>query len=98
MCKLIIIGIPVCIAFGASLASFAKEKTGMALTQLAGAAFLLVVIFAHVFEAFALIPSLGWGQQNSSGHYIDLISAFAGAVLFPLGYLGRSYSRRINSH
>jgi hypothetical protein len=95
--KLILIGISVCIVFGASIASYAEEKTAMALTQLAGAAFLLVVIFAHVSEAFGFIPSLGWGRPNTPGHYIDLVSAIAGAVLLPIGYLGRLHARRINS-
>ena len=96
--KLILIGISVCIAFGVSMASYAKEKTAMALTQLVGAAFLLVVIFAHVSEALGFIPSLGWGRPNTLGHYIDLVSAIAGAILLPLGYVGRRHARRINSN
>ena len=96
--KLILIGVAVCIAFGASIASYAEERTAMALTQLVGAAFLLVVIFAHVSEAFGFIPSLGWGRPNTLGHYIDLVSAISGAILLPIGYLGRRYARRINSN
>ena len=96
--KLILIGISVCIVFGASIASYAEEKTVMALTQLVGATFLLVVIFAHVSEAFGFNPSLGWGQPNTPGHYIDLVSAIVGVILFPIGYLGRRYSRRTNSN
>ena len=96
--KLILIGISVSMAFGASITTFAKEKTAMALTQLVGAAFLLVVIFAHASEAFGFIPSLGWGRPNTLGHYIDLVSAIAGAILLPIGYLGRRYARRMNSN
>jgi hypothetical protein len=96
--KLILIGISVCIAFGASIESYAEDKTAMALTQLVGAAFLLVMIFAHVSEAFAFIPSLGWGRPNTLGHYIDLVSAIAGSILLPIGYLGRRYGRRIKSN
>ena len=92
------VGIPVCIAVGASIASFVEEKTGMALTQLVGASFLLVVIFAHVSEAFGFIASLGWGRPNTLGHYIDLVSAIAGAILLPIGYFGRRYTRRTNSN
>lgn len=95
---LVIIGLLILIAVGASIASFAKEKTGMALTQLVGAIFWLVVIFAHVLEAFGLIQSQGWGRPNTIGHYIDLVSALAGAILFPLGFLGRHYTRRMNSN
>jgi hypothetical protein len=61
------IGIPVSIAVGASIASFAEEKTGMALTQLVGACFLLVVIFAHVSEAFGFIASPGLGTTQYTG-------------------------------
>jgi hypothetical protein len=96
--KLIFIGTPICIAFGASIASYAEEKTAMALTQLVGATFLLVMIFAHVSEAFGFIPSLGWGRPNTLGHYIDLVSAIAGSILLPIGYLGRRYARRIKSN
>lgn len=96
--KLILIGISVCIAFGASIASYAAEKTAMALTQLVGAAFLLVVIFAHVCEGFGFIPSVGWGRPNTPGHYIDLVSAIAGVILMSIGYLGRRYAGRINSN
>ena len=95
--RLILIGIPVCIAVGASVATFAEEKTGIELTQLIGASFLLVVIFAHVSEAFGFIPSLGWGRPHTRGHYIDLVSAIAGGVLLPIGFIGRRYARWINS-
>ena len=96
--KLILIGVSVCIALGASIASYAEEKTAMALTQLVGAAFLLVVIFAHVSEAVGFIPSLGWGRPHTLGHYIDLVSAIAGAILLLIGYLGRRYAWRIKSN
>lgn len=66
----------------------------MAAAQLAGAAFLLVVIFAHVCEAFGFIPSLGWGRPGTRGHYIDLVSAVAGSTLLGLGYFGRWTDRR----
>ena len=95
--RLIVIGVPVCIVFGASVWSFAEEKTGIALTQVVGAALLLVVIFAHLSEVFGLVPSLGWGRPNTLGHYIDLVSAIAGAILLPVGYFGRRHARRISS-
>ena len=92
--RLIIIGLAVCIAFCASLASYAEEKNAMAFTQLAGASLLLVVIFAHVCEAFGFLASLGWGRPDTVGHYIDLVSAIAGAILLPIGYFGRRQARR----
>ena len=95
--KLILIGVAVCFAVGASIASLVEEKTGMALTQLVGASLLLVVIFAHVCEAFGFLASFGWGRPNTLGHYIDFVSAIAGAILLPIGYFGRRHARRTNA-
>lgn len=95
--RLIAIGIPVCLVFAASIVSFTKEKSAMALAQLVGAMFLLVVVFAHISEAFGFVASMGWGQPNSLGHYIDLASLVAGAILLPIGYFGRRFIRRRNS-
>lgn len=92
--RLIMIGTVVCIVCVASARSFARERTSLAITQLVGAGFLLVVIFAHICEAFGLIPSLGWGKPGTVGHYIDLVSAFSGSILLTLGYLGRWIIRR----
>jgi hypothetical protein len=41
----------------------------------------------HNCEAFDLVPWMQWGLPNSAGHYIDLLSAILGLVLFPIGYL-----------
>ncbi|HET7214983.1 MAG TPA: hypothetical protein VFL79_15450 [Terriglobia bacterium] len=92
--RLITIGVVVCILCGASARSFAKEKTTLAMTQLSGAGFLLVVIFAHVCEYSGFIPSLGWGRPGTVGHYIDLVSAAAGSILLAFGYFGRWIIRR----
>lgn len=91
---LIMIGTVVCVLCGASARSFVKEKTAMAMTQLAGACFLVVVIFAHVCEASGFFPSLGWGRPTTVGHYIDFVSAIAGSILLALGYFGRWIIRR----
>ena len=92
--RLIAIGTVVCIVCGVSARSFAKEKTALAMTQLVGAGLLLVVIFAHVCEAFGFIPSLGWGRPGTVGHSIDLVSAVAGSIALTLGYFGRWIGRR----
>jgi predicted Na+-dependent transporter len=94
--KAIVFGIPVSIAFAASALAFTKEKTLIALLQLIGAACLLVVIFTHMSEAFHLFPSMGWGQPNSPGHYVDLVSAIAGVIFLAVGYFSRRYLRRKN--
>jgi len=91
---LIAIGVPVCVAFGASTMVFARERTARSLVQLLGATFLVAVVSFHVAEAFGLFPSMGWGLPGSAGHYLDLISAVAGLVLFPIGLLSRRLAKR----
>lgn len=91
---LIVIGALVIAAAIASASQFAKERGGGAFVQLLGAAFLVVVVFSHVAEEFRLFPAMGWGLPSSPGHYLDLVSAVAGLVLLPLGYLSRKTMRR----
>ena len=91
--RVIVISIPILIAFGASAIAFVREGTPIALVQLAGAVCLLVVMFAHISEAFGLFPSTGWGQPNSPGHYIDLVSAITGVILLAVGYFSRKWSK-----
>ena len=55
--------------------------------QVFGAGGLLIVILSHVFEALQLLPRMGWGLENSPGHYVDLLSAVLGFTFFPVGYL-----------
>jgi hypothetical protein len=59
----------------------------MGILQLFGAGCLLVVVLAHVSEALHLFPSMGWGLEHSTGHYLDLWSAIFGLTLFSIGYL-----------
>ena len=91
--RLLVISIPVLIAFGASVIAFVSERTPIALVQLAGAACLLVVMFAHISEGFGLLPSMGWGQLNTPGHYIDLVRAITGVNLLAVGYFSRKWSK-----
>jgi hypothetical protein len=92
--RVTVISIPILIAFGASARAFVRERTSIALVQLAGAVCLLIVMFAHVSEAFSLLPSMGWGEPNTPGHYIDLASAIAGVVLLAVGYVSRQFLQR----
>jgi len=92
--RVIVISIPVLMALWASTLAFAKEKTLTALVQLTGALCLLLVIFAHTSEAVGFLPSMGWGQPNTAGHYIDLASAIIGVTLLTVGYLLRRLFRR----
>ena|SRR5215469_7012863 len=92
--RVIAISVPVLIVFGSSAVAFAKERTLMALIQLAGAVCLLVVIVAHFSEAVDYFPSMGWGRPNTPGHYVDLLSVIAGLILLVVGYLSRRFLRR----
>ena len=92
--RLGLFGMLVCAAVGASAVSFSREKTVWSFLQLLGAAFLFVVGFSHLAEAFHLFPWMGWGLPDSAGHYVDLISAVAGLILFPAGYLSRRLTKR----
>jgi len=95
---MIVISIPVFIAFGVSTVAFAKERTLVSLAQLTGAVCLVVVIFAHISEAFNLFPSMGWGRPHTLGHYIDLACAITGVLLLSTGYFSRRFSRRCTSN
>jgi len=92
--RLLLVGIAVSGAFCVSAVLYAKEKTASSLVQLVGAGFLVIVLLVHVAEAFHLLPSMGWGLPSSAGHYVDLVSAFLGLILFTLGYSLRRLAKR----
>ena len=83
----VVIGIPVGALFLGSVISFARERTGWRFVQLFGSFCLVVVVLAHIAEAFHLLPGMGWGLPNTPGHYLDLGSAIIGLILLPLGYV-----------
>jgi len=45
-----------------------------------------VMALTHAFEAFAIFPTLGWGQPHSVGHYVDLVAALSGVALTLAGF------------
>lgn len=71
-----------------------REKTIWSLLQLLGACGFVIVVLAHMAETFHFLPWMSWGRPDSAGHYLDLIGAVAGLILFPVGYLGEALSRR----
>ena len=81
-------------AFTLSVASLIEGRTAWSFVQLLGAFCLMIVVAAHVAETFSLFPRMGWGLPDSAGHYVDLVSAAAGLILFPIGYLARRFARR----
>src|SRR5438094_2592659 len=69
------------------LIRFARTKSAGSLLQLLGAAFLLVVVLAHLCEGLGILPWMHWARPHSIGHYLDLASAVLGVTLVPLGYV-----------
>ena len=59
---------------------YRRRRTLGTLLQLIGIPFLLIVALSHVCDAFGLVPSMGWGQPGSPGHYVDLMAAVVGTI------------------
>lgn len=92
--RLLAIGVAICPVLFVSFVGFAGEKTVCRFLQLTGAIFLLMMVLAHIAEAFQLVPWMRWGQNEIPGHYLDLFSAILGLILLSLGYLFQVLSRR----
>ena len=71
----------------ASAIMFGRERRVWSVLQLAGALGMMLVVIAHFCEALQIFSWMGWGQEHSPGHYLDLSSAMVGITLFPLGCL-----------
>jgi hypothetical protein len=71
-----------------------REKTGPSLIQLLGAIGVTVVVLTHIAEAFHVFRWMRWGEPDSAGHYLDLVSAVVAVILLPLGYSLRRRMRR----
>ncbi len=86
--------LPVCILFSGAMVGVARGTDVWSLLQLLGAAGLMVAVLTHLCEGLKLLPWMGWGREDSIGHYLDLGGAILGVLLFPLGYLLSALSRR----
>ena len=86
--------VPACLLLAGSAVVFSKLRTAPTLLQLVGAGCLTVVVLTHICEAYDLVPWMRWGLPNSAGHYLDLVSAVLGLVLFPIVYLWRAITAR----
>jgi hypothetical protein len=73
--------------FAGSTVIWLRRKSISAFLQFLGAASFVTVVLTHVFEALRVFPWMGWGSEDSIGHYVDLFCAMLGFVLFPAGYL-----------
>jgi hypothetical protein len=71
----------------ASAILYQRRGTIGFLLQLLGAACFVVVALAHVFEALAILSTLGWGQPHSVGHYIDLGATVLGVTFIVVGVI-----------
>ena len=85
--KALVVLAPGTMLLAGSIALFRRQRTIYSLLQVLGAGSLVVVVLTHVFEALCAFPWMGWGQESSAGHFVDLCSAVLAAILFPLGYL-----------
>ena len=85
--KALIALVPVCIILAGSIVLFVRATAGPTVLQLVGASCLVIAVLTHVCEALHFMTWMGWGQEGSVGHYLDLSSAALGLTLFPLGFL-----------
>jgi hypothetical protein len=92
--KALVALMPADILFVGSVLLFLREKSLGSFLQPIGTGCLLVVVFAHICEAFHLLLWMHWGSAHSVGHYLDLWSAVLGLTLFPIGYLLHALAKR----
>jgi hypothetical protein len=83
-----------CIFFGVSVALFLTRRSLGSALQAVGIGCFGVMALTHVFEAFSILPSLGWGQPHGPGHFIDLVAALLGVTLVTASFLVRPRDRR----
>jgi hypothetical protein len=81
--------VPASLLLAHSVAVFLRGRTIPSVLQLVGAACLMSVILTHVAEALHLLQWMRWGDPNSAGHYLDLISAVLGIGLLALAVVLR---------
>lgn len=92
--KVLLASLPVGVLLCASLICLSKGRTLAVYLQVAGALCLSLVIVAHLCEALRWFPAMAWGEEHSTGHYLDLASAILGFTLFPAGYLLQALKAR----
>lgn len=85
--KALILSVPTSMLLAGSAVLSVRSKNKCSLLQLIGAGCLMVVVLTHVSEALNLFPWMGWGIEDSIGHYVDFGSVVLGLLLFPTGYL-----------
>jgi len=79
-----------CVFLIVSVALLLTRRGLGAVLQALGLGCFAVMALTHVFEAFSVLPSLGWGQPHSVGHLIDLVAALLGIALVTVSFLLRN--------
>src|SRR5215469_17468719 len=78
-------GASVFLAVSAALFVTRRDLAGALLAT--GIGWFGVMALTHVFEAFSILPSFGWGEPHSVGHFIDLAAAWLGVAFVTIGFL-----------
>jgi hypothetical protein len=82
-----------CVFLSVSLILFRTRRNfGSTLLGLGIGSF-AVMASTHAFEAFSILPALGWGHPHSVGHFIDLVAALLGVTLVTTSFLLRYVHR-----
>lgn len=92
--KVFVAIVPACVLFLASAIMLVRQKRLWSILQMLGAAGVVTVVLAHLFEALQVFPWMQWGQQRSVGHYLDLSSTIVGITLFPVGHLLHAWAMK----
>jgi hypothetical protein len=78
-----------CVFLGVSLILFLTRRGFASALQALGIGCFAIMALTDVFEAFSILPSLGWGRPNSVGHFINLVAALLGVTLVTTSFLLR---------
>ena len=69
-----------CVFLGVSVSLLLTRRGLGSVLQAMGLGCFGVMALTHVFEAFSILPALGWGKPHSVGHFIDLVAAVLGVT------------------
>ena len=92
--KALVILVPAAMVCAGATIILMRKRTLSSILQLLGATGLVMVVLTHICEGLGLYPGMRWGEPASVGHFLDLISALIGMILFPIGYLLHSVTLR----
>lgn len=74
----VVIGVPILLLFMLAGRQLIHAPTLTGVFVVLGSGSLLVMVLTHVAEGLHLFRFMGWGQRHSPGHYLDLVSVYAG--------------------